>query len=102
MTHLQVTVLLEGISDNLFIVDDDYGEKTISINLDGEEVDLSFIDHPSNEMSVRTICNYLLANLNQTTSNSQNNSLLRSVEKKTFLLMFEGHEVANGFAKIIL
>ena len=32
--------------------DDEYGEKSISVKLDGEEVELCFIDHPSNEMSV--------------------------------------------------
>ena len=33
-------------------IDDEYGEKSISVKLDGEEVELCFIDHPSNEMSV--------------------------------------------------
>ena len=36
----------------IFSKDDEYGEKTISVKLDGEEVELCFIDHPSNEMSV--------------------------------------------------
>ena len=35
-----------------FFSDEEYGEKSISVKLDGEEVELSFIDHPSNEMSV--------------------------------------------------
>ena len=34
-------------------LDDEYGEKSVSVRLDGEEVELCFIDHPSNEMSVR-------------------------------------------------
>ena len=34
-------------------LDDEYGEKSVSVKLDGEEVELCFIDHPANEMSVR-------------------------------------------------
>lgn len=33
-------------------LDDEFGEKTVSILLDGEESELIFIDHPANEMSV--------------------------------------------------
>ena len=33
-------------------LDDEYGEKSVSVKLDDEEVELCFIDHPSNEMSV--------------------------------------------------
>ena len=32
--------------------DEEYGEKSISVKIDSEEVELCFIDHPSNEMSV--------------------------------------------------
>lgn len=32
--------------------DDEFGEKTVSILLDGEESEMIFIDHPSHEMSV--------------------------------------------------
>ena len=32
--------------------DEEYGEKTVSIDLDGKEAELTFIDHPANEMSV--------------------------------------------------
>lgn len=32
--------------------DDEFGEKTVSILLDGEESEMIFIDHPSSEMSV--------------------------------------------------
>ncbi|KAL4092188.1 hypothetical protein QTP88_026730 [Uroleucon formosanum] len=32
--------------------DDEFGEKTVSILLDGEESEMVFIDHPSIEMSV--------------------------------------------------
>jgi Rad/Gem-related GTP binding protein 1 len=33
-------------------LDDEFGEKTVSILLDGEESELIFIDHPAIEMSV--------------------------------------------------
>ena len=33
--------------------DDEYGEKSVSVSLDGQEAEITFIDHPSNEMSVR-------------------------------------------------
>ena len=36
----------------VLLSDEEYGEKSISVKLDGDEVELSFIDHPSNEMSV--------------------------------------------------
>ena len=32
--------------------DEEYGEKSVSVKVDDEEVELCFIDHPSNEMSV--------------------------------------------------
>lgn len=35
-------------------LDDEFGEKTVSILLDGEESEMIFIDHPSSEMSVST------------------------------------------------
>lgn len=34
------------------ISDDEFGEKTVSVLLDGEESEMVFIDHPSVEMSV--------------------------------------------------
>lgn len=33
-------------------LDDEFGEKTVSILLDGEESEMIFIDHPTVEMSV--------------------------------------------------
>lgn len=33
-------------------LDDDYGQKTVSVLLDGQETDLEIIDHPACEMSV--------------------------------------------------
>lgn len=35
-----------------WVLDDEFGEKTVSILLDDEESELVFIDHPSVEMSV--------------------------------------------------
>ena len=35
-----------------FVSDDEFGEKSVSVLLDGEESELIFIDHPSTEMSV--------------------------------------------------
>ena len=32
--------------------DDEYGERSVSVNLDGEESELIFIDHPEEEISV--------------------------------------------------
>ena len=45
-----------GKPQKLSVSDEEYGEKSISVRLDGEEVELSFIDHPSNEMSVGLVC----------------------------------------------
>lgn len=36
----------------VFLPDDEFGEKTVSILLDGEESEMIFIDHPHIEMSV--------------------------------------------------
>lgn len=41
----------------LFFIDDEFGEKTVSILLDGEESEMIFIDHPSHEMSVSLYIN---------------------------------------------
>lgn len=35
-----------------FFSDDEFGERTVSVLLDGEESEMIFIDHPSSEMSV--------------------------------------------------
>lgn len=35
-----------------FVTDDEFGERTVSVLLDGEESEMIFIDHPSSEMSV--------------------------------------------------
>ena len=40
---------------SFFLTDDEYGEKTVSVSLDGQEAELNFIDHPSNEMGVENI-----------------------------------------------
>ena len=38
--------------EEILLTDDEYGEKTVSVSLDGQEAELNFIDHPSNEMGV--------------------------------------------------
>lgn len=37
-------------------LDDEFGEKTVSVLLDGEESEMIFIDHPAVEMSVSIKC----------------------------------------------
>uniref|UniRef100_A0A1L8DLC1 Putative ras-related gtpase n=1 Tax=Nyssomyia neivai TaxID=330878 RepID=A0A1L8DLC1_9DIPT len=37
-------------------LDDDYGQKTVSVLLDGQETDLEIIDHPACEMSTEAFC----------------------------------------------
>lgn len=45
---------MDNVRVNWFLIflDDEFGEKTVSILLDGEESEMVFIDHPSTEMSV--------------------------------------------------
>ena len=38
----------------LYVPDDEFGEKSVSVLLDGEESEIVFIDHPAHEMSVST------------------------------------------------
>lgn len=50
-------------------LDDEFGEKSVSVLLDGEESELIFIDHPAAEMSVKTKIrkfykNYILIKIN--------------------------------------
>lgn len=40
--------------------DDEFGEKTVSVLLDGEESEIVFIDHPSTEMSVSSFFSFYL------------------------------------------
>lgn len=49
-THL--VVWNESNQHYLLFSDDEFGERTVSILLDGEESEMIFIDHPSTEMSV--------------------------------------------------
>lgn len=44
-----------SVSKMYHFADDEFGERTVSILLDGEESEMIFIDHPSTEMSVRLI-----------------------------------------------
>jgi hypothetical protein len=43
------------LSSTFSQTDDEFGEKTVSILLDGEESEMIFIDHPTVEMSVSII-----------------------------------------------
>lgn len=43
-----------------FGTDDEFGEKTVSVLLDGEESEIVFIDHPSSEMSVSSFLSFNL------------------------------------------
>lgn len=43
---------MRDVLNTLYISDDEFGEKTVSILLDGEESEMVFIDHPHIEMSV--------------------------------------------------
>jgi len=38
--------------DLVIFIDDDYGQKTVSVLVDNIETDLEIIDHPACEMSV--------------------------------------------------
>ena len=40
----------------ILVSDDEFGEKSVSVLLDGEESEMIFIDHPSTEMSVSFFC----------------------------------------------
>lgn len=45
-------VLIFSKTNAVIVPDDEFGEKSVSVLLDGEESELIFIDHPSTEMSV--------------------------------------------------
>ena len=47
--------MIEMVTDTEVLADDEYGEKSVSVALDGQEAELTFIDHPSSEMSVRML-----------------------------------------------
>ena len=60
-SHRKLTLLSSSSYNNhfspssLFLeTDDEFGEKTVSVLLDGEESEMIFIDHASSEMSVST------------------------------------------------
>jgi hypothetical protein len=48
----KVCVMRGGIVYLSAVSDDEFGEKSVSVLLDGEESEMVFIDHPSSEMSV--------------------------------------------------
>lgn len=37
------------------ILDEEYGEKSVSVMLDGEESEIMFVDHPADEMTVSPV-----------------------------------------------
>ncbi|XP_015110538.1 uncharacterized protein LOC107036841 isoform X2 [Diachasma alloeum] len=37
-------------------LDDEYGQKSVSVMIDGQETELEIIDHPASEMSVESFC----------------------------------------------
>ncbi|KAK0158810.1 hypothetical protein PV328_009761 [Microctonus aethiopoides] len=37
-------------------LDDEYGQKSVSVMIDGQETDLEIIDHPASEMAVESFC----------------------------------------------
>ncbi|KAM0727397.1 GTP-binding protein RAD [Formica fusca] len=52
MTSEYINTYDASLDHHLYVVDDEFGEKTVSILLDGEESEMIFIDHPHVEMSV--------------------------------------------------
>lgn len=42
------------------ITDEEYGQKNVSVLLDGQETELEIIDHPASEMSVSILYRFLL------------------------------------------
>lgn len=42
----------ENLKICFLFADDEFGERTVSILLDGQESEMVFIDHPASEMSV--------------------------------------------------
>lgn len=46
------------LTSSRYFIDDEFGEKTVSILLDGEESEMVFIDHPCVEMSVSAVFSF--------------------------------------------
>ena len=57
----------------LFVSDEDFGERNVSVVLDDVESELIFIDHTNGEMSVRNECNRTLKNTERLAGNYWNN-----------------------------
>ncbi|KYN08323.1 GTP-binding protein REM 1 [Cyphomyrmex costatus] len=49
-------ILLQATKQLSLITYDEYGQKNVSVMLDGQETELEIIDHPAAEMSVETFC----------------------------------------------
>lgn len=52
-------MIIQLISFCNYNLDEEFGEKTVSVLLDDEESELVFIDHPSLEMSVWNLYNFI-------------------------------------------
>lgn len=66
--------LLDTINHPLFYFyfkDDDFGERSVSVSLDGVESELIFIDHTSGEMSVSGNISYFDEYLREIRTNKQ-------------------------------
>ena len=48
---VRLLTITESADD--ILADEEFGEKRVCVALDGQEAELTFIDHPSSEMSVR-------------------------------------------------
>ena len=44
---------IKMLKNIFYFLDEEYGERSVSVNLDGVESELNFIDHTAEEMSVR-------------------------------------------------
>jgi hypothetical protein len=39
-----------------YVADEEFGRKSVSVMLDGQETELEIVDHPASEMSVSSVC----------------------------------------------
>ncbi|EZA61876.1 GTP-binding protein REM [Ooceraea biroi] len=56
--HLSVPAVSLGVMNSVchIVTDEEYGQRSVSVMLDGQETELEIIDHPSAEISVETFC----------------------------------------------
>lgn len=55
-----VLMVLQNENNFCFFSDDEFGERSVSVYLDGVESELVFIDHTHGEMSVSKFLTYFL------------------------------------------